>query len=283
MKSQQKVDNDIYRRLGHTWWDDEGEFSSLRFWINPVRFEYFVRVLEREKVLKRKQRKLLDVGCGGGLIAEQFARVGFEVTGIDPARETIDAARAHASAAGLCIEYQTGSGEHLPFPKGSFDLVACCDVLEHVDDVDCVIGEIARVLRPGGLFFYDTINRTFISKIGVIKVMQDWRFTAYVAPNTHIWEKFIKPEELVALFKRHGLEQRDMRGISPRCNPISILLDLHRRVRGRLTFKDLGRRLNFQESDHLEASYMGYATRRLVRSSSATHTTSAGVQSTGKK
>ena len=263
MKTEQRVNNDIYRQLGHAWWDDDvGEFSTLRFWINPVRFGFFTRVLDREKVLERGQRKLLDVGCGGGLLAEEFARAGYEVTGIDPAPESIETARAHASVSGLSIEYRTGAGEHLPFPEGSFDHLACCDVLEHVDDVDRVIGEIARVLRPGGLFFYDTINRTIISKISIIKIMQEWRSTAFAAPNSHIWDKFIKPAELVALFGRYGLESREMRGIMPRRKSIATLLDFRRRAQGKITFKELGRRLDFQESDHLEGSYMGYAVKR---------------------
>ena len=264
MQSKQKVNNDIYRRLGHAWWDDDvGEFSTIRFFVNPVRFGYFDHILKREKALERGRRKLLDVGCGGGLLAEEFARAGLEVTGIDPAPETIETARAHAAGSGLSIEYQTGPGERLPFPEESFDHVACCDVLEHVDDVDRVIREVARVLRPGGLFFFDTINRTLISKIVIIKVMQEWPSTAFAAPNTHVWERFIKPAELGALFERHGLEQREMRGIVPRRNPIAILLDFRRRVQGRITFRELGRRLDFQESDHLEGSYMGYAIKRM--------------------
>lgn len=263
-----RVNNEIYRRLGHSWWDDDvGAFSTLRFWMNPVRFGYFERVLNRERVLERGCRKLLDVGCGGGLLAEEFARAGFEVTGIDPAPESIETARAHASASGLRIDYQTGSGELLPFPEGSFDLAACCDVLEHVDDVDRVIGEIARVLKPGGLFCYDTINRTLISKIAVIKVMQEWRYTAFAEPNLHVWEKFIKPDELVAHFERHGLEQREMKGIMSRRNPIASIWDFRLRVKGKLTFEELGRRLDFQESEHLETSYMGYAIKRVEHGS----------------
>ncbi|PKN08518.1 MAG: 3-demethylubiquinone-9 3-O-methyltransferase [Deltaproteobacteria bacterium HGW-Deltaproteobacteria-8] len=257
----QRVDNDLYRRLGHAWWDDDvGEFSTLRFWVNPVRFGYFKRVIDQEKVLERGKRKLLDVGCGGGLLAEEFARAGFEVAGIDPAPETIDTARAHASTSGLPIEYELGSGEHLPYPDGSFDHVACCDVLEHVDDVDRVVGEISRVLRPGGLFLYDTVNRTFMSKLAVIKIMQDWPSTAISnQPNAHVWDRFIKPAELVTLLDRHGLDQREMRGISPRRNPIATLLDLRQRVKGKITFKELGRRLALRECDSLSVSYMGYA------------------------
>jgi len=155
-----RVDNDLYRRLGHAWWDDDvGEFSTIRFFVNPVRYGYFERVLTQHGW--KNAVDILDVGCG--ILAEEFARGGARVTGIDPAPETITTARVHAAAAGLSIDYRVGAGEHIPLPAAAFDVVACCDVLEHVDDVDRVIAEIARVLRPGGLFFYDTINRTFMS------------------------------------------------------------------------------------------------------------------------
>ena len=260
-----RVNNDLYRHLGHAWWDDDvGEFSTIRFFMNPIRFGYFKRVLEREGSLDHGQRKLLDVGCGGGLLAEEFARMGFEVTGIDPAPETIETARTHASASGLSIEYEIGSGEALPYPEGAFDLVTCCDVLEHVENVDRVIAEIARVLRPGGLFFYDTINRTFISKLTMIKFMQEWPSTAVLAePNVHVWERFIKPQELLSILHRHGFDQQEMRGVAPlRHNPIALWLDFRRRAQGKITFKELGRRQALQETSDLDASYMGYATRK---------------------
>lgn len=263
MESSQRVNNEVYRDLGHAWWDDDvGEFSSIRFWINPVRFGYFERVLKREKLLDGRPLRILDVGCGGGVLSEEFARAGLEVTGIDPAPESIATARAHAAASGLAIEYHVGAGEQLPYPEKSFDHVVCCDVLEHVDDVARVTSEIARVLRPGGLFFYDTINRTLISKIVMIKVMQEWRATAFVAADSHVWEKFITPRELSTLFGRHGLESREMRGITPRSNPVATLFGFWRRAQGKITFEELGQRLNLQESGDLGASYMGYAARR---------------------
>lgn len=264
MSAMQKVDNDIYRRLGHAWWDDEvGEFSSLRFWMNPVRFRYFARVLGRGKTLERGQVGLLDVGCGGGLLAEEFARAGLTVTGIDPAPESIETARAHASASGLRIDYHVGCGETLPFEESAFDVVACCDVLEHVENLEGVLGEIARVLKPGGLFLYDTINRTMASKFAVIKVMQEWPSTAFVARGTHVWEKFVKPSELTVLLKRQGLDPGEMRGIQPRRNVFAVLLDFRRRAQGKISFQELGRRMDMQESDHLDTSYMGYATKQM--------------------
>ncbi len=250
-----QVNNEIYRQIGHAWWDDDrGEFATLRYFVNPIRFAYVSRVLAG-----RLTRTVLDVGCGGGILAEEFARAGFEVTGIDPAPETIETARAHAAGSGMTIAYQTGSGEDLPFAAASFDVVACCDVLEHVEDLDRVIGEAARVLKPGGLFLYDTINRTFLSKIAMIKVMQEWRSTAFVAPNAHVWSRFIRPSELAALLAAHGLDNHEMRGISTRASPISTLRNFRRRARGEITFRELGRRLEFDESGDLRVSYMGYA------------------------
>jgi 2-polyprenyl-6-hydroxyphenyl methylase/3-demethylubiquinone-9 3-methyltransferase len=126
-----------------------------------------------------------------------------------------------------------------------------------------VIGEIARVLRPDSLVFYDTVNRTFRSKIVVIKVMQDWPSTAITSvPNGHVWEKFIKPAALVKSLERHRLDPREIRGISPRGNPIGAWQSLRRRARGQIDFKELGRRLGLHESGNLSISYMGYAARR---------------------
>jgi 2-polyprenyl-6-hydroxyphenyl methylase / 3-demethylubiquinone-9 3-methyltransferase len=257
------VNNDVYRKRADAWWDDGvGEFSTIRFFVHPTRFAYFRRVLEQELGPRIGELTLLDVGCGGGILAEDFARMGLRVIGVDPAPESIQAARAHAAASDLPIDYRVGAGEELPFADGAFDVVACCDVLEHVDDVGRVIAEVARVLRPGGLFLFDTINRTLVSKLAMIKVMQEWRATAFVAPNVHVWERFVRPAELVALFDRHGLESRGLRGIVPRRNPIAALLDFRRRAQGKITFKELGQRLDFRESEHLESSYMGCARKR---------------------
>jgi 2-polyprenyl-6-hydroxyphenyl methylase / 3-demethylubiquinone-9 3-methyltransferase len=252
-----QVDNDLYRRKGDAWWDDDcGEFSTIRFFVNPVRYAYFKRVFESETAVGRT---ILDVGCGGGILAEEFAKDGFEVTGIDPAPESITTARAHATASALSITYNVGSGEQLPYGGSSFDMVSCCDVLEHVDDVERVLTEIARVLRPGGLFFYDTVNRTCMSKLAVIKVMQEWQATAFAEPNSHVWEKFIKPRELVKAMRCRGLINRQLRGISVRRGPIGTLLDFRHCARGEITFKELGARLGFHESRDLRVSYMGYA------------------------
>ncbi len=252
-----QIDNNLYRRKGGDWWDDDaGEFSSIRFFVNPVRYGYFKDLLADVGV---QTGRVLDIGCGGGILAEEFARDGFEVTGVDPAPESIETARAHAAASLLRIAYQTGSGEDLPFAEQSFDIVTCCDVLEHVDDVQQVLREVSRVLKDGGLFLYDTVNRTLKSRIAMIKVMQEWKTTAFAPPNAHVWEKFIKPRELMTMLEQAGLQHREMRGISVHRNPIGTVLDFRARARGEITFQELGERLGFHESRDLSVSYMGYA------------------------
>lgn len=258
------VDNDLYRRLGHAWWDDDaGPYSTIRYFINPARTAFFARVLQRRDGGERATSTILDVGCGGGLLAEEFARLGLRVTGIDPAPESVETARTHAVAAGLDIAYRTGCGECLPFEDASFDAVACCDVLEHVDDPAVVVAEMARVLRPGGLLLYDTINRTLRSWFAVIKLMQDWPSTTVSAAGSpvqvHVWEKFLKPAEVAAMLGRHGLAAREQRGIATSRNPLACWLGLRQRAKGLVTFQELGRRLDFRESNDLSVSYMGVA------------------------
>jgi len=159
MKAATPVDDELHRRRGDAWWDDDvGESSSIRPWINPARCGHFARVLAREGAPARGGRRILGIGCGGGLLAEERTRLGLTVTGIDPAPERVEAARAHAVAWGLRIEYRTGAGESPPGVEKPFDHVAGCDVLEHVDDVELVVGEIARVLAPRGLFRFDTVS-----------------------------------------------------------------------------------------------------------------------------
>lgn len=138
-------------------------------------------------------------------------------------------------------------------------MVLCCDVLEHVDDVERALAEISRVLRPGGLFFYDTINRTLASKLLVIKLFQEWPATAIAAPNTHVWERFIRPPELATAIARHRMRNVAFRGIGPRGNPLGHYLSLRRYVRGQMTCRELGARLAFDETTTLACSYMGYA------------------------
>jgi len=202
------------------------------------------------------------VGCGGGILSEEFAKIGCRVTGIDPSAPSLETARKHAASEGLMIEYRQADGENIPFDANSFDVVVCCDVLEHVDDLNRTIHEVARVLKPGGMFCYDTINRTEESRKTNIFAAQEFALTSFFPPNTHVWEKFITPEELLALFENAGFENRDMTGLSSGLPDLQVAGLLIRRKLGLLTFAELGRRLKFQTGGGLQTSYLGWAVKK---------------------
>jgi 2-polyprenyl-6-hydroxyphenyl methylase/3-demethylubiquinone-9 3-methyltransferase len=257
----QEIDNAIYDRVATTWWDQDGFMSLLRTSVNPPRYAYFREALVSRLGRDPKGLRVLDVGCGGGLLSEEFAAMGCDVTGIDQSLPTLAAARQHADASGLPIRYLEGSAEQLAFEAGTFDIVCCCDVLEHVDNPDAVIGEISRVLKPGGVFFFDTINRTFKSKLVAIKLAQDWRLTRLIPRDVHVWEKFIRPSELVELLDRHGMPGSELAGLSPAMNPFTALGALIRNKLGTMTFAELGERVKLKQSKDLSISYMGFAVR----------------------
>ncbi len=253
------VDNELYNQPGDIWWGETGALSLLRTALNPARFGYFRQALSERLRLDPRGLRALDVGCGGGLLAEEFARLGCQVTGIDPSAPSIETARTHASQMGLAIAYQVGMGEQLPFADASFDLVYCCDVLEHVNDLEQVIAETARVLKPGGVYCFDTINRTLFSKLVTIKLFQDWRVTAFLPPHLHTWEQYITPAELRRLLARYGLIPQEMTGLTPEANPLRLLWLLLRYKRGALSFQQLSAAARFKAGGHTLASYLGYA------------------------
>jgi 2-polyprenyl-6-hydroxyphenyl methylase/3-demethylubiquinone-9 3-methyltransferase len=255
------IDNDIYDRVPTTWWDEDGFMALLRTSVNPPRVAYFHKVLVERLGLDPRGLRVLDVGCGGGLLSEAFAALGCDVTGVDRSAPSLAAARTHAGRSGLSIRYLDGSAESLPFDAGAFDVVCCCDVLEHVDSPDIVLGEIARVLKPGGVFLFDTINRTLRSKLVAIKLAQDWRPTRLIPRDVHVWEKFIRPGELANLMERHGLANPEFAGLSPPINPVPAIAALLQHKLGRMRFDELGEKLRLRESRDLSISYMGYALR----------------------
>ena len=244
------VDNDIYDRLGDTWWEEGQMLNLLRSVLNPVRFGYFREVLVDRHGLDPSTLHALDVGCGGGLLAEEFARLGCRVTGVDPSERSLETARAHAQEEGLDIDYRRGVGEDLPFDDGAFDVVYCCDVLEHVDSVPKVVAEIGRVLKPGGLFLYDTINRTPLANLVFIKLVQDW--LRILPRNLHAYEQFVTPAELDAAVREAGMLTVDTVGIRPSVNP----LDWPRALISR------GHDMKLVRSRDTTASYAGYAVKR---------------------
>jgi 2-polyprenyl-6-hydroxyphenyl methylase / 3-demethylubiquinone-9 3-methyltransferase len=252
------VDNDLYDRMADTWWDERGFLHALVA-LNPARFGYMRRVLVEELCLAPVGLSVLDVGCGGGLLAEEFARLGCRVTGVDPSEESLAAAGTHAVRQRLAIDYRRARGEALPFGDGSFDVAYCCDVLEHVDDASQVIAETARVLKSGGIYFYDTVNRTPQSRLVVIKLLQEWHWTALMPPRLHDWNMFIRPSELRQLLEQHGFAHGGLTGLKPRANSLRLIRALRRRKRGLLSYAEAVQEMDLGESPDDSIAYIGWA------------------------
>jgi len=254
-----RIDNGVYSVQSEQWWQPESPWYQMKVTFNPARVGYAKRKLIDELKIDPRTTTALEVGCGGGVLTEEVARMGFVTTGIDPAEPSVRVAAAHARESGLDIRYGTGTGESLPFEDRFFGVVFCCDVLEHVRDLPKVISEISRVLKPGGVFFYDTLNRTWASLLGAIKISQVWAPWAFMPPNLHVWKMFIKPREMKSLLRQNGLEWKEHRGLKPDV-PIPRLLGyLRKRARGEWTYAELASRVRTIESRVTAVMYMGYA------------------------
>jgi SAM-dependent methyltransferase len=150
-----RIDNRLYDEVGDSWWRADSLLYQLKASLNPVRLAYTRRKLFDELRLESRGKQALEVGCGGGLVCEEIARLGFDVTGIDPSGPSLAAATLHARSSGLAIRYKQTSGESLPYPEGSFDVLFCFDVLEHVWNLPQVIREVARARCDYGLCPFD--------------------------------------------------------------------------------------------------------------------------------
>lgn len=182
-------DLSIYERHAGSWWDTPKAFQRLLASQVHPRMAYFSSISPGWK-----DQTVLDLGCGGGFMSEAMARQGALVIGLDPCIPLLEVARKHALISGLHIDYRAGYGESIPLPAQSVDRVVCVDVLEHVEEVPHVLREIRRVLKPGGIFFFDTINRTWLAKHLVINMAEN--LLRIIPRGTHDPRKFIRPEEM---------------------------------------------------------------------------------------
>ncbi|WP_434223246.1 bifunctional 2-polyprenyl-6-hydroxyphenol methylase/3-demethylubiquinol 3-O-methyltransferase UbiG [Sinimarinibacterium thermocellulolyticum] len=197
--------------LAARWWDPDGEMQALHV-INPPRVRYIARCAEG-----LKGKRAVDVGCGGGLLAEALAREGAQVLGIDMAAEVLEVARAHARQAGVALEYRQTSAERLADDEpGRFDLVCCLEMLEHVPDPASVVAACARLVRPGGDVVFSTIHRN--PKSFALMIIGAEYLLNLVPRGTHQYEKFIRPSELETWARAAGLELQGMQGL--RYNPL---------------------------------------------------------------
>ncbi len=261
-KIYRQINNIVYNSETDNWWQPDSTLYLLKTTINPIRVEYTCKILFDQLKINPIRKTVLEVGCGGGILCEEIARMGFHVTGIDPSSQSINIAIGHSKKNNLKIKYEIGEGEFLPYKNNFFDVVFCCDVLEHVRDLPKVISEISRVLKPDGVFIYDTINRTFISKIVVVKISQDWKRWAFMPKNLHVWEMFIKPNELKFLLEQNNFIWKENKGASPDISFIKMLGLLRKRAKGNLTYKELGEKFSLNESNDKSIFYMGYAVKK---------------------
>lgn len=209
------VDNneiDKFSALASKWWDLNGEFKPLHD-INPVRLSFIV---EKSKGLASKE--ILDVGCGGGILAESMAQYGAHVTGIDLAKDSLDVAKLHGLESGVSVNYELTSAEEFAraFPE-SKDIVTCLEMLEHVPDPASVIQACADIVKPGGRVFFSTINRNM--KSWVMAILGAEYVLNLVPKGTHKHNKFITPAEMTRWIDNTTLVPREITGLH--LNPLS--------------------------------------------------------------
>ena len=202
-----------FDRLSATWWNPSG----------PMRPLHVVNALRQTHVLERIAShfgrdgeslaglRILDVGCGGGLLSEPLARRGGQVVGIDASPGNVAAAQRHAASQGVAVDYRLGDPDQALGPAESFDLVLALEVVEHVQDVAAFVGTVAQRVAPGGLLLASTIDRTWKSFVFAIVGAE---YVLRVLPRgTHQWQRFVRPAELAAAASRAGLQQIDLRGM----------------------------------------------------------------------
>ena len=203
-RSSVKNDLEFYDRTASEWWDEAADIYALSK-LNPARFHYFERVIKDWTGLR-----VLDVGCGGGYSCENIAKHGAIATGIDQSHACIEAAQHHAIQMDLPITYQQGYAEHLPFADDRFDVVVCVDVLEHVSDWQQTVREIFRVLKSGGIFCFDTINKTATSRLILITLLEN--ILRKIPAGVHDWNQFVSPDELSECLAQTGFSSVTMNG-----------------------------------------------------------------------
>jgi 3-demethylubiquinone-9 3-methyltransferase (EC 2.1.1.64) len=195
-----------FEDMASRWWDLEGEFKPLHQ-INPLRLDY---VMTKADGLFGK--KVLDVGCGGGILAESMAQEGADVTGLDMGKEPLTVARLHALEAGVDVQYiQSTAEEHASSFVQQYDVVTCMEMLEHVPEPSSVIHACAQMVKPGGHVFFSTLNRN--TKSWLFAIVGAEHILKLVPKGTHEHHKFIRPSELMTMIDNTSLHAQDMTGL----------------------------------------------------------------------
>jgi 2-polyprenyl-6-hydroxyphenyl methylase/3-demethylubiquinone-9 3-methyltransferase len=218
MANADPLELEKFGALAHRWWDPQGEFRPLHE-INPLRLGW---ISARAPLAGRD---VLDVGCGGGILAEAMARAGARVTGIDLSEKPLRVAQLHLHESGLAVDYRGVSAEDLARERpASFDVVTCMELLEHVPDPASMVAACATLVRPGGNVFFSTINRN--AKAYLFAVIGAEYMLKLLPKGTHDYERFIKPSELARWSRAAGLTVADMTGML--YNPLTKVYSLGR-------------------------------------------------------
>ena len=227
----------VFERWPPTWWDPRGKMGMLHKF-NPVRLGFIKEAACRqfERDPKRLDSltglRILDIGCGAGILSEPLARLGATVVGADPAEANIEAAKLHAAEAGLAIDYRATTAEALADAGERFDMVLAMEVVEHVADLALFVKRCAEMVKPGGLMITATINRTL--KSFALAIVGAEYVLRWLPRGTHQWDKFVTPNELEAALARHGLtrDRGHRRDLQPHRRPLAALRRHGRELHG---------------------------------------------------
>jgi 2-polyprenyl-6-hydroxyphenyl methylase/3-demethylubiquinone-9 3-methyltransferase len=240
------INNAFYDELGERWYEGGDHPIALLRAENEARIPWVIDVIVREKT---KSCRILDIGCGAGLLANKLALAGHEVVGVDLSAPSLAVARAKDKT--KSVEYLQADVTQMPFPEGSLEVICAMDFLEHIEDFGRVIEEVGRLLRPGGLFFFHTFNRTPLSWLFAVKGVE-W-FVKNAPKHLHLYRLFIKPAELRAKLQLEKMEISQMHGLMPVKNRAFLKMLLTRHV---------GNGFSFQLTSSLSCGYLGYAKRK---------------------
>ena len=209
-----KKEIEKFSKIAEEWWNPEGKFKPLHKF-NPIRISYIKNNIISTFKLKNKKRplegtKILDIGCGGGLLSEPMCRLGANVTGIDASKKNIDIAKLHAKKGNLNINYVCSSPEKMDSNK-KFDVILNMEIIEHVEDVNIFIESCSTLLKKNGIMFVATLNKTLKSYIFAILGAE--YIMRWLPIGTHEWEKFVKPEELINISNKKKLTLKKLDGM----------------------------------------------------------------------
>ena len=221
MTTINKAEIQKFSNLADEWWDEKGKFKPLHLF-NPIRIEYITQKIKQHFQLENSKSnfleglKILDIGCGGGLISEPMARLGGSVTGIDASSKNVKVAELHSKKNNLRINYLNKSPEQLKY-ENKFDIILNLEVIEHVEDVDLYLNSCANLVRKNGLMFTATLNRSLTSYLKAIIGAE--YILRWLPIGTHDWNKFLKPEELEKKLLSKNFKTVDVKGLN--FNPLT--------------------------------------------------------------